>query len=373
MKKIMWLTAWLVMFLAGCMPLGENAERPATGAAQPEIAQPETTTTTTQEEEVGGLTVHYIDVGQGSAAYLEWDGYSMLIDAGNWNTADALAYLDGLEVENIDIAVGTHPDADHIGQLARVIETYEVGEVWMSGNSSSSNTFIRTLEAIDEAGISYVEPRRGDVYDVEALEIEVLHPEQLSGDSNRDSLSFRISYGETAFIFTGDADIQAEQEMIDSGLELEADVLLMGHHGSNTSTGQAFLQAVQSDVAIYSAGEGNAYGHPYAEVLAAAENAGAAVYGTDVNGTIIVETDGQEYTVETTREGVAKEGSNRCIDINKASSAELAELTGIGEALAEVIIKERPFETLDDLTRVSGIGQGKLDGLKEQGLACVGE
>lgn len=361
MKKTMWL-AVLLLGLVGCVPLGEPAN--------PKPAEPEQGAA---QEQPGGLAVHYIDVGQGSAAYLEWDGYSMLIDAGDWNASDVLMYLDKLEVEKIDIAVGTHPDADHIGQLARVIETYEVGEVWMSGNPSSSNTFIRTLEAVDEAGIPYEEPRRGDEYEIGLLEIEVLHPEELSGDTNGDSLSFRISYGETAFIFTGDADIQAEQEMVAGNLPLGADILLMGHHGSNTSTSLEFLQAVEPDVAIYSAGIDNPYGHPYAEVLASVENEGAEVYGTDVNGTIVVETDGQEYSVETEREGIAKEGSNRCVDINGASTAELSELTGIGEALAEAIIDERPFETLDDLTRVSGIGEGKLAGLKEQGLACVGE
>lgn len=361
MKKTIWL-AVLLLGLVGCVPLGEPAN--------PKPAEPEQGAA---QEQPGGLAVHYIDVGQGSAAYLEWDGYSMLIDAGDWNASDVLMYLDKLEVEKIDIAVGTHPDADHIGQLARVIETYEVGEVWMSGNPSSSNTFIRTLEAVDEAGIPYEEPRRGDEYEIGLLEIEVLHPEELSGDTNGDSLSFRISYGETAFIFTGDADIQAEQEMAASNLPLGADILLMGHHGSNTSTGQEFLQAIKPDVAIYSAGIDNPYGHPYAEVLALVENEGAEVYGTDVNGTIVVETDGQEYSVETEREGIAKEGSNRCVDINGASTAELSELTGIGEALAEAIIDGRPFETLNDLTRVSGIGEGKLAGLKEQGLACVGE
>lgn len=364
MKKILWLTV-LLMGLAGCVPLGEPANPTPQDPGQPGQG--------IDTDAMSGLAVHYIDVGQGSAAYLEWDGYSMLIDAGDWNASDTLAYLEELEVEAIDIAVGTHPDADHIGQLARVIENYEVGEVWMSGNPSSSNTFIRTLEAVEEAGIPYEEPRRGDEYEVGSLNITVLHPEELSGDTNGDSLSFHISYGETAFIFTGDADMKAEQEMVASGLPLEADVLLIGHHGSNTSTNLEFLQAVAPDVAIYSAGLDNPYGHPYAEVLASVENEGAEVYGTDVNGTIIVETDGQEYNVETEREGVAKEGGNRCVDINGASTAELSELSGIGEALAEAIIEERPFDTLDDLTRIDGIGAGKLAGLKEQGLACIGE
>lgn len=362
--KTMMKLGILLLLLAGCVPEKEESGSQIKQPAETEAAE---------EADMTGLTVHYIDVGQASAAYLEWDGHSMLIDAGDWNSSDVLAYLDQLEVETIDIAVGTHPDSDHIGQLARVVESFEVGEVWMSGNTNSSNTFIRTLEAIDQAGIPYEEPRRGDEYGIGALEITALHPEEISGDSNGESLSFRIQYGETAFVFTGDADIQAEREMIDSGAALEAEILLMGHHGSNTSTGKEFLEAVKPEVAIYSAGEGNSYGHPYAEVLAAAENAGAAVYGTDVNGTIIVETDGQEYTVETARDGVAKEGSNRCIDVNRASTAELGELSGIGDALAAAIIEERPYETLDDLARVSGIGEGKVAGLKEQGLACIGE
>ncbi len=367
MTKTTGFIAMLVLLLAGCTPAGNDAASSSGNSqAAPAEGEPET-------EETTGLTVHYIDVGQASSAYLEWDGYSMLIDAGDWNSSDVLKYLDEQEVKSLDVVVGTHPDSDHIGQLARVIETREVGEVWMSGNSSSSNTFTRALEAIDEADVAYEEPRRGDAYDIGQLKISVLHPGDLSGDVNSDSLSFRITYGDTAFVFTGDADLKAEREMVASGLALDADVLLLGHHGSNTSSGQSFLEAVGPDVAIYSAGSDNPYGHPYAEVLAAAENTGAEVYGTDVNGTIIVESDGKEYTVSAARDGVTKEGSNRCIDVNRASSAELAELAGIGEVLAGAVIKERPFETLDELTRVHGIGQGKLDGLKEQGLACIGE
>lgn len=269
------------------------------------------------------------------------------------------------------MAIATHPDADHIGQLDRIIERFDVGEVWMSGNGSTSDTFIRVLEAIDAADIPYEEPAAGDAFDIGPLGIEVLHPDELTGDTNEESLVMRMTYGEVVFLFTGDAGVKSEREMLASGAELDADILHLGHHGSNTSSSTEFLRAVAPDIAVYSAGRGNSYGHPHAEVLAAAENEGAEVYGTDVNGTIIVKTDGKTVSLSTEQDGVAVEGENRCLDINRASTAELQQLDGIGESLAAAIIAERPFDSLDGLTKVSGIGDGKLKAIRAQGLACV--
>lgn len=324
------------------------------------------------EAALGGLTVHYIDVGQGDSTLLEFDGFSMLIDAGNWNSKEAVDYLKQQEIKDIDIVVGTHPDADHIGQLAQVIGEFEVGEVWMSGNTSSSNTFLSVLQAIEASGSEYVEPRSGDVFDVGSMQIEVLYPDELTGAANEESVSLKMTYGDVRFVFTGDAGIKQEQEMIDSGMDLDAEILHLGHHGSNTSTSPAFLEAVAPEVAIYSAGADNSYGHPHAEVIAAAENAGANVYGTDINGTILVETDGKSYNVEIQQEGVPTEGGNRCIDLNVASSAELQEISGIGKTYAQAIIDQRPFENVAELLDIKGIGQGTLRAIQEQGLACVG-
>ncbi|MDN7243176.1 MBL fold metallo-hydrolase [Planococcus sp. N028] len=326
----------------------------------------------TVQEQAGGLKVHFIDVGQGDATLLELDDHTMLIDAGDWNATDVVDYLHEQGIEKIDIAVGTHPDSDHIGQLADVVNNFDVGEVWMSGNESTSNTFIETLEAIDAAGSDYYEPRAGEVFDLGDMKIEVLYPKEATGKANEESISFKLTYGEVRFVFTGDSGVKEEQNMIDSGIDLDAEILHLGHHGSNTSTSAAFLKAVSPEVAVYSAGADNSYGHPHAEVLAAAENAGAEVYGTDVNGTIIVETDGKTYSVVAQQEGVTKEGKNRCVDLNKASSAELQGIAGIGPALAEDIIAERPFKKIEDLTKIKGIGPGKLKSIEEQGLACVG-
>ncbi|WP_241535856.1 MBL fold metallo-hydrolase [Indiicoccus explosivorum] len=323
-------------------------------------------------EEAAVLTVHYIDAGQADATLFELGEHAMLIDAGDWNATDVVEYLEAQEIGDIDIAVGTHPDADHIGQLAQVIGQFDVEEVWLPGNTSPSNTFTGVLQSIDASGTGYVEPRAGDEYELGSLEIDVLYPEEITGETNEESISLKLTYGETDFIFTGDAGTEQEQDMIDSGADLDAEVLQLGHHGSNTSTSRAFLRAVSPEVVIYSAGEGNPYGHPHAEVIASAENIGADVYGTDVNGTVIVKTDGETFEVIPSEQGTPTEGENRCMDINIASQAELEQIDGIGEALAEEIMDERPFGSVEELLRIDGIGEGKLAAIEAQGLACVG-
>ncbi|MTD31418.1 MBL fold metallo-hydrolase [Planomicrobium sp. YIM 101495] len=342
----------VLTFLAGCM-----------GAAGPEKQQ--------QKQALEGLTVHYLNVGQADATLLEFNGYTLLIDAGDWNASDVITALDKRGIERIDVAIATHPDADHIGQLGKVLESFQVDEVWMSGNTSTSETFLRVLEGIEKSGAAYEEPTAGDQFEIGDLKIEVLHPAQLTGDANEDSLVLRMTYGDVRFLFTGDAGVKSEKAMIAAGAKLDADILHLGHHGSNTSTSTDFLRAVTPEVAIYSAGAGNSYGHPHAEVIASTENEGATVYGTDVNGTITVTTDGKTYEITTESEGLVTEGENRCLDLNVASTAELQQLDGIGESLAEAIIADRPFDKLEELTRVKGIGAGKLEAIHTQGLACL--
>ncbi len=350
----------LVLVIAGCT---EGEKTPADSGME---------TTTPVEKENGTLTAHFIDVGQGDATLFKTEDHAILIDTGNWKDTDAVDYLEKLGISKIDIVIATHPDSDHIGQLDKIIEQFDVSEVWMSGNVSTSDTFIRALEAIDAKGTDYYEPRAGETFDIGDMALEVLHPAEVTGKSNEESISIKLIYREIGFVVTGDAGVKEEQEMIDSGVDLEAEILRLGHHGSNTSTSTAFLKAVNAEVAIYSAGIDNSYGHPHAEVIASAENAGADIYGTDVNGTIRVETNGLTYNVMFERDGLVVEGENRCIDINIASSAELQEIDGIGASLAEAIIKARPFNTIEELDRIKGIGQGKVDEIKDQGLACIG-
>lgn len=361
MKKLVLLLAvlWLI---AGCQRVSQPAP--------PESAQQSDPTEETIE---ALLKVHYIDVGQGDATLLEFDGHAILIDAGNWKSTEAVDYLKEIGITDLDIAVGTHPDADHIGQLAQVIGEFDVEEVWMPGNPSTSNTYLNVLQTIEASGTDYYEPRAGEVFDVGKMRIDVLYPEELTGATNEESISMKLTYEDIRFVFTGDAGVKEEQVMIDSGEDLRAEILHLGHHGSNTSTGSAFLDAVGPEIAIYSAGADNSFGHPHAEVIASVENAGAEVYGTDVNGTIVIETDGSAYRVVSEHEGVPTEGENRCININIASTAELEQIAGIGEAYATEIIRLRPFKTIEGLAEIKGIGPATVDAIKEQGLACIEE
>jgi beta-lactamase superfamily II metal-dependent hydrolase len=300
----------------------------AWSAAAPESAEIEAAATSTPLPEptplptiplTGTLTVHFCDVGQGDAILLQGPDFTLLIDAGRHDRNDVLPYLRSVGVERLDLLVGTHPHADHIGQFPQVLEALPVGEVWLSGDEHTSLTYERALDAILASEAGYHEPRAGEVFLFGSARVEVLHPERLTGRLHDGSISLRIVFGEVAILLTGDAEASAESEMIARGYPLRSQVFKLGHHGSSTSNSAPFLAAVSPEVAIYSAGLGNSYGHPHAEVI---ERLGAAripVYGTDRYGAIRVITDGRQIVIETERgradtlpgEGLAAGGQTR--------------------------------------------------------------
>lgn len=357
-----------------------------------------TTETPTDKDELSDLKVHYIDVGQADATLFQFTyndkPFTILYDAGDWNKNDVVHYLSAQNITFIDLIIISHPHADHSGQLADVIDTFGVGEVWLSGNTSTSQTFQQGLEAVLASDADYYEPTAGDTFDIGPLTIDVLHPSNISGKLNEESISLLFSFGDIKFVFTGDAGTNEELEMMNHGVNIEADILSLGHHGSDTSTDPAFLKAVNPEIAIYSAGAGNSYGHPHAEVVSRVQNSGITLYGTDVHGTILVTTDGNEYTIATKEDGTIspknmettnpKENTdkenqpekdttqtNNCVDINQASLEEIQNIIHIGPERAESLIDLRPFSSVDDLERIKGIGPARLTDIKDEGLACV--
>lgn len=324
------------------------------------------------------LVVHFIDVGQGDATLFQGPDFTLLVDAGRHDRSDVVPYLRAAGVERINLFVGTHPHSDHIGQFPQVMRAFPVDNVWLSGDLHTTRIFERTLDAILESDAGYHEPRAGEVFHLGSARIEVVHPAEVNGDFNNGSISMRIVYGDVTILLTGDAEAEAEAEMIARGHDLRADVLHVGHHGSRTSTSEAFLAAVSPKVAVYSAGQDNSYGHPHAEVIERLRRHGVTVYGTDVHGTIRMTTDGStiEIVVERRGEGPLDDGPvGRCaawqVDINSAPLSQLVKIVHIGEARARELIALRPFQDLDGLLAISGIGQGRLNDIKEQGLACV--
>lgn len=344
------------------------------------------------------LTVHYIDAGQGDATLIQVtddaDTYTILYDVGDWQGSEVVPYLQKENIDFIDIVIISHPHADHIGQLEDVLQTFEVGEIWMTGNTANSNVYERAAEAVLASDADYSEPEVGDVFDIGELTLQILHPSTLTGGLNEDSLSVHFSYGDIAFLFTGDAYVAQEKQMIELGLDIEADFLQLGHHGSNTSTSQAFIDAVNPTYAIYSAGSGNSYGHPHEVVLQRLESKNVKTYGTDVHGDIVVTTDGKDAEINTEKDGKVTAGKKNkkekvkdkpekrakpknhsatdCIDINDASKTELQHIIHIGEKRADDVIDLRPFNSVKDLQRVNGIGPARIDDIIDENIACTG-
>lgn len=260
----------------------------------------------TNAETTGDLVVHYIDAAQGDATLFEYtdklETYRILYDVGDWRGNEVVPYLDKLDINTIDVIIISHPHADHIGQLEKVMENFTVDEVWMSGNTAETQTFQAAMESVINSQATYLEPTIGDEMDIGPLQLTVLHPGTLTGGLNEDSLSIKFTYGEISFLFTGDAYKKQEKQMISFNDDLQADFLQLGHHGSNTSTDEQFIQAVQPKYAIYSAGVDNKYGHPHKETLDLLKSQQIDTYGTATHGTIIVTTNGETSTIETMKE-----------------------------------------------------------------------
>ncbi|MGO4273900.1 MBL fold metallo-hydrolase [Paenibacillus sp. TAF58] len=252
-------------------------------------------------ETKGELKVHFIDVGQGaSQLIIGSSGKTILIDAGNNDKAILVVeYLKKQGISRIDILVGTHPDADHIGGLDAVINNFEIGKIYMPKAQSNTKTFEDVLLAIQRKSLKVTIAKSGLTLDWETdAKVEVIAPvKDYSDDTNDMSAVIHLTYGQTSFLLTGDAESKSEQEMISSKVNLKSDVLLVGHHGSNSSTTQNFLDVVQPSYAVIQVGKGNKYGHPTAEVLKRLSDKGIKTYRNDEQGNIIFTTNGKNITV----------------------------------------------------------------------------
>lgn len=227
------------------------------------------------------VQVHFINVGQGdSILILAPGGTAALIDGG-YEGMGLVEYLQAHGVKRITLMVATHPHADHIGGLVDVLHAMPVDEVVTNGSSYTTQVYERFLDAIALSKAKYTEVTRRDTLQLGELRFDVLRPAggATYSDINQSSIVLHLVYGSTSFLFTGDAGGQAEQEMLSSGDSLTSTILKVGHHGSHTSSSTTFLRAVHPEVAIYSAGKDNPYGHPHASVIENLRRAGAAVYG----------------------------------------------------------------------------------------------
>ncbi len=247
------------------------------------------------------LVVHFIDVGQADSILAQLPGgQNILIDAGNNADADLIVnYLRRQGVNQLDHVIGTHPHEDHIGGLDAVIETFDTGKVYLPRVSHNTKTYEDVLLAIKNKGLKVTEAKTGDELDaVSGVDAVFLAPGKSGYDGlNNYSAVLKLTYGSTSFLFTGDAEAESEEEMLLSSWQNPgADVLKVGHHGSHSSTTEAFLNAVSPGYAIISVGKDNDYGHPHTETLAKLAAAGVQVFRTGQQGTIVATSNGESIT-----------------------------------------------------------------------------
>ncbi len=288
---------------AGEDPLDGGDNSPDSGGGD----KPDTGTDTGPDPEPEEwMETRIFDVGQANSILLKGPDFTVVIDTGNYTDNNVVSHLNNAGVQTIDLLVGTHPHADHIGQFPQVLGSFAVEEVWLSGDTTTSATFERAISAIIYSGANYRTPRSGQTYQFGSLNVQVLNPAYLTGDMHEGCIALRTDYKGEAMVFMGDVEQYTEWQIIDRTTNLQAKLLLLGHHGSSTSSSSSFLSAVGPDVAVYSAGWGNSYGHPHSSVVSRVIGMGIDLYGTDVNGTITIRTNGSNQFIITPQRGSAR-------------------------------------------------------------------
>lgn len=279
MKKLLALLLVLLL-LTGCTPV-----EPAVPTTQPTIS----------ENTEPGLTVHFLDVQHADAIVLACGGEYALVDGGYPESGDKIVtYLQELGARELKLMVGTHPHGDHIGGLPQVLNTYPTETVWTSQLPYTNDYVANFTTAVTRNGAEFVQPRPGESFQLGDATIDVIGPLNLVyEDANDLSLVLRVTYGDTRFLLTGDMEEVAERELVEAEVDLKADVLKVGHHGSSSSTSYRFLRAVAPTYGVISLAAYNDYGHPHDAPMSRLMDADVTIYRTDKMYDIVAFSDGQ--------------------------------------------------------------------------------
>ena len=330
------------------------------GCANPFVESDDKTSISTFSGDT--LRVNYIDVGQGDSIFIQLpNNETMLIDAGEAYEADnVIDFLNNLGIKKIDYVVGTHPHTDHIGGLEEVINTFDVGAIYMPKVSSNSKTFEDLLTTISNKGLKGKTAKSGVVVlDEDNLKLEFIAPNSDNySNLNNYSAVLKLTYLDNTFLFMGDAETLSEDEIT---CEIKADVIKVGHHGSDSSSGIEFVKKVSPEYAIIMVGEGNSYNHPYQSIIDRYESVGAKVLRTDLDGNIVCDSDGVDVICKGDKDS---SGDSRTSTTNNISLVSLDSPVSKGSDVT-VSIKGLPNTTYD-IDVIYSSGASKASGLEDK-------
>ena len=309
------------------------------------------------------LRVNYIDVGQGDSIFIQLPNKeTMLIDAGEaYEVDNVINYLNNLGIKKIDYVVGTHPHTDHIGGLEEVINTFDVGAIYMPKVSSNSKTFEDLLTTISNKGLKVKTAKSGVVVlDEDNLKLEFIAPNSDNySNLNNYSAVLKLTYLDNTFLFMGDAETLSEDEITS---DVDADVIKVGHHGSDSSSSVEFVKKVSPEYAIIMVGEGNSYNHPYQSIIDRYESVGAKVLRTDLDGNIICDSDGVDVTCKGD-----KESSSDSSPRTTSSNINLVSLDSPVSKGSDVTVSIKGLpNTTYDIDVIYSSGASKASGLEDK-------
>lgn len=316
MKKTLhiWLLITIILILSGC-----SSNR----------YQPLETSNSVKEK----LSVHFIDVGQADAIFVSCGDNNMVIDAGNNEDGEKVSsYIKSFGVSKLDYVIGTHPHEDHIGGLDTVIEDYQVDKVLMPEYKEKTDTYEEVIKVIKNKNLKITKPVVGTIYNLGDAQFTIIAPNKSDyGDNpNNYSIGIKLTFGKNTFVMVGDAEKEAEKDILSNGIDIQADVLKISHHGGATSTSDEFLHAVDPTYAVISVGKDNTYGHPSSDVVTRLQDDDVQIYRTDKQGTIIATSDGINVSLKcetsnsdsdnSTKEEKTAEDNNQTVYITETGS-----------------------------------------------------
>lgn len=267
----------------------------------PETLFEDTGLRNSQQSESNMMYVDFIDVGQGNCTLVHMGDTAILVDSGEVGAAQTvISYIKNLGIDELDCVLVTHPHSDHMGAMTKILYEFEIKDLIMPEIPEdiipTNSTYEKFLTAVSDTAENVIPAEAGMTYSYGEMNLEILAP--LHGYDNLNDMSAvsRVSFGETSMMFMGDASTAVEKDLLNTGKDFSADIINIGHHGSKTASSQKWLEAVNPGFAVICCGAGNEYGHPHSVVTERLDNIGIEYYRTDLNGTVVFQSNSKEFT-----------------------------------------------------------------------------